>query len=427
MIEVHEVNQIDALAEFRSAWRELLAQTPAASFFQSLEWLECYWRHFGGDQKLRVLVASDCRQPVGILPLVVRRETTRVGRLRILTYLLHDWATFYGPIGPCATTTLTAGLRHVRATPRDWDVLDLRWIDADGGDLGRTERAMAQAGFPSQRQKWDSASLVELPEAWQEYWQGREPKFRKNIDRLQRRMAEQGRVQFVRCRSAAPMPVDDGASPAKAGPACRAGLDRLQDLLEASGPTAVPCSVVPSGRRDLQSGTPTAPYETCVALAQRSWQGDGVPACGSRVADKTNLCHDQFGRFFREAHAAAAECGAADINLLYFDGQPAAFAYNYCWNGAVYGLRKGFDPRFAHLRPGLVLQKLMLEDGHGRGDRGYDLGTGDVPSKSPWRTSLRANYRFTHFPAAVFRAQLLWWNRWLRRRLLGERDVACST
>jgi hypothetical protein len=179
-----------------------------------------------------------------------------------------------------------------------------------------------------------------------------------------------------------------------------------------------------TGNRQI-GNLPPAAYETCVALAQRSWQGDGVSA--RRVADKTNLCHDQFGRFFREAHAAAAELDAADINLLYFDGEPAAFAYNYCWNGAVYGLRKGFDPRFAPLRPGLVLQKLMLEDGHRRGDRLYDLGTGGQSTKAAWRTSARANYRFTYFPPTVLRAQLLWWNRWLRRRLLGERDVACCT
>jgi CelD/BcsL family acetyltransferase involved in cellulose biosynthesis len=90
-------------------------------------------------------------------------------------------------------------------------------------------------------------------------------------------------------------------------------------------------------------------------------------------------------------------------------------------------MRKGFDPRFARFSPGLVLQKLMLEDGHRRGDRFYDLGTGDHESKAPWRTSTRAIYRFTHFPPTVFRAQLLKWNRWLRQRLRGENDVACST
>ena len=32
----------------------------------------------------------------------------------------------------------------------------------------------------------------------------------------------------------------------------------------------------------------------------------------------------------------------------------------------------------------------------------------------------------TFFPATVFRAQLLRWNRWFRHRLHGEQDVACS-
>jgi CelD/BcsL family acetyltransferase involved in cellulose biosynthesis len=389
MLEVQEINQIEALHNFRPAWRQLLAETACASFFHSLEWLECYWQHFGAGQKLRILMVCDQRRPVGILPLVVRREATRVGGMRVLTYPLHDWSTFFGPIGSCATATLTAGLRHIGRTPRDWDVLDLRWIDADGGDLGRTERAMIQSGFQPRGQIWDQTSLVELPDAWQDYWHGREPKFRKNIDRLQQRMAAQGKVELLRYRGR--------------------GVGQVANLSE----------------RQQIGNLLHDPYDACVAIARCSWQGNGVPA--QRVADKTNLCHGVVGEFFRAAHAAAAEFGAADINLLLFDGQPAAFAYNYCWKGAVYGLRKGFDPRFASLRPGLVLQKLMLEDGHRRGDRLYDLGTGDQATKSPWRTSVRSSYRFTFFPALVFRAQLLRWNRWLRRQLRGDRDIACST
>jgi len=395
MLDVHEINDINDLNGFRPAWWQLLAETADASFFHSLQWLECYWKHFGAGQKLRVLVVTDRQRPVGILPLVVRQETTRVGRVRVLNYPLHDWATFYGPIGPDPAATLTAGLQHIRRTPRDWDVLDLRWIDADGGDLGRTERAMTAAGFRSCRQIWERTSLAELPDTWEEYWLGREPKFRRNIDRLQQRMAEQGKVELVRTGWSTGFSRNEVRS---------TGFSRNTSSLPPEGGTT-------SVRWDL--------YDTCVELAERSWQGDG--------RDRTNLCHGNFGDFFRAAHAAAADLAATDINLLFFDGHPAAFAYNYCWNGAVYGLRKGFDPRFAKLRPGLVLQKLMLEDGHRRGDRFYDLGTGNLPSKLPWRTSVRASYRFTFFPALVFRAQLLRWNRWLRQRLHGDRDIACST
>ena len=374
MIQVREINEIEGLCELRPAWQALLDQTPGASFFHSLDWLECYWKHFAAGQQFRVLVATENRQPVGIMPLVVRTESTRVGRLRMLTYPLQDWATFFGPIGPNPSATLVAGLRQVRQTPRNWDVLDLRWVDLAGADLGRTERAMAQTGFRPRGQKWNRTSLVELPETWRAYWEGRDAKFRKNVDGLQRRMAEQGRMELVRYR---PEPAGGGA------------VDPRWDL-----------------------------YDTCVLLAQRSWQGES--------GDKTNLCHAPVSGFLREAHAAAAGLGAVDLNLLYFNDEPAAFMYNYRWKDAVYGLRRGFDPRFKHLRPGLVLQKMMLEDGHGHGDRCYDLGTGSHDTKQAWRTGLQTSYRFTFFPALVLRAQLLRWNRWLRRQLRGEHDIACS-
>ncbi|MGA2253232.1 MAG: GNAT family N-acetyltransferase [Thermoguttaceae bacterium] len=374
MLEVREINQIEDLREFRLPWQALLARTLGASFFHSLEWLECYWKHFAAGQQLRILVVTESGQPVGIVPLVVRTESTRVGRIRMLSYPLHDWASFFGPIGPNPSAALVASLRHVRQSPRNWDVLDLRWVDVDGADFGRTERAMAQTGFRPCGQKWDRTSLVELPENWPAYWEGREAKFRKNIDRLQRRMAKQGKMELVRYR---PEPALDGEA---------------------------------DSRWDL--------FDACVTLARRSWQGER--------GDKTNLCHAEVSGFFRDAHRAAARLGAVDACLLYFNDDPAAFIYNYRWHGAVYGLRRGFDPRFKHLRPGLVLQKMMLEDGYRRGDRCYDLGTGSHDTKQAWRTSLRTSYRFTFFPTLVFRAQLLWWNRWLRRRLHGEHDIACS-
>lgn len=375
MIKVREINQIESLCEFRNPWQMLLDETPGASFFHSLDWLECYWNHFSAGQQLRVLVVTENRQPIGIMPLVVRTESTRVGRLRILTYPLHDWATFFSPIGPHPSATLVAALRHLRQTPRNWDLLDLRWVDVHRTDQGRTERAMAQTGFRPCGQKWDRTSLVELPERWQDYWQCRDVKFRKNIDRLERQIAEQGKVKFVRFR---PVSAYGGE------------VDPRWDV-----------------------------YDACASLAERSWQG--------RRGDKTNLCHAGFDSFFREAHVAAARRGAADLSLLYFNDDPAAFMMNYHWQGAVYGLRRGFDPQFKHLRPGLVLQKMMLEDGHRRGDRCYDLGTGSYDVKEPWRTSLQTSYRYTFFPTPVVRGQLLWLNRWFRHRLHGDHDIACSS
>ena len=63
------------------------------SVFQSLDWLICYWNHFGDGQRLRVLVVMSQGAPIGILPLIVRRKSTRAGRL-------HEEGHLKGPAIP---------------------------------------------------------------------------------------------------------------------------------------------------------------------------------------------------------------------------------------------------------------------------------------------------------------------------------------
>ena len=114
MITVHEVNDSAGLADLAPRWHELLRETPGASFFHTPNWLETYWAHFGAGQRFRVLVVSSQDRILGILPLVVRSQRRRIGSLKVLSYPLDDWGSFYGSIGPDPTTTLSAGLTHVR-------------------------------------------------------------------------------------------------------------------------------------------------------------------------------------------------------------------------------------------------------------------------------------------------------------------------
>ncbi len=372
MVHVEEINDIHELSSYRLVWNLLLPQTRQATFFQSLDWLETYWKHFGDGQRLRAMVVCAEGRPLGILPLVVRTEQTRVGRVRVLTYPLHGWGTFYGPIGPNPTATLTAGLRHIRQTPRDWDLLDFRWVDREGCDHGRTEAAMRQVGFQPRRQGWDRAPVVDMHGTWEQYWSSRTKKWRLGVRNRHRRMLRAGEVTFLRYRP-------QGAAAGEGDP-----------------------------RWDL--------YDQCLRVAERSWQGSST--------DGTTLCHTSVRDYLRDTHAAAARAGALDLALLLLDGQPAAFLYHYQYRGRVYGLRKGFDPAFATLRPGTILQQMVLEDSFRRGDCFYDLGVGSLEVKRHWQTSIRTSYRYTHFPPAVARAQLLRMKRWIQERIHGQ-QVAC--
>jgi len=361
---VVELNDIEQLGGYRLHWELLLRQTPHATFFQTLDWLAAYWQHCGQDQKLRVLVACSEGKPVGILPLVVRTERTRVGRIRVLTYPLHDWGSFYGPIGPNPTATLLVGMRYLASSPRDWDVLDLRWVNKAQTDRGRTPRAMQSAGFRSHEQPWMRTAVIEMAGGWDSYWRSRPKKFRHNVERLNRRLADRGHVQYVRYRPRGAAE-EDG--------------DPRWDLLEA-----------------------------CCQLARKSWQGS------SRTG--TTLCHESIRECLRSVHQAAARAGCLDVNLLLVNQQPVAFCYNYVYQGSVYALRMGYDPTWSKFGPGTVLQAMMLEDSFRRGDHLLDLGPGSLRWKKDWLTSIWTSYRYTHFPAWAPRAQLLRLKRvWLER------------
>jgi CelD/BcsL family acetyltransferase involved in cellulose biosynthesis len=361
-MSVEEINCLAALSQYRQAWQQLLRSTPRATFFQTLEWLEIYWRHYAADQKLRVLVMASEGQIEGILPLVVRKETTRAGSLRFLTYPLDSWGSHYGPIGPQPEAILRAGLDHLRRTPRDFDVLELRFV-AEGSAAAMTESAHADCGIPAQCSEMVATAVTDLNGTWEQYLAGRTSKWRNNFRRWERRLHQRGRLEHVRYR-----PV--GAAQGDADP-----------------------------RWDL--------YDACESLARRSWQTIDNQSSG------TTLSSESIRAFLRDVHESAAALGCVDLNLLVLDGEPVAFTYNYYYAGRLYSLRIGYDASLARDGAGNLLYAYIIKDSFERGDLEYDFGPGSLECKQYLCSRMEPRFRFSYYPTTAWRAQLVR----LKRRL----------
>src|SRR5262245_18822272 len=145
---VYEINDLAGLDKLRGAWAALLGETAGATFFQSLDWLEVYWRHFGPGGRLRVLVVESSGQIAGIVPLVVRTRR-RYGQLPVLCYPRDDGGSFYGPIGPNPRATLAVAANYLRSAPRDWDLVELAWVDGSCARTGEVADALAAGGMPT--------------------------------------------------------------------------------------------------------------------------------------------------------------------------------------------------------------------------------------------------------------------------------------
>jgi CelD/BcsL family acetyltransferase involved in cellulose biosynthesis len=362
MHHVREINDIDALAEYREGWSRLLAETPGATFFQSYDWLAAWWRHFGRRQKIRALLVWEDWELVGILPLVVLREWTKLGCLRVLTYPLASWGSYYGPIGPWPAETLNAALAHVRLTRRDWDFVELRYARDAPEESDLTMHAMRRVGWRPDRTVFGATGMVDLAGTWTDYWSSRTSKWRNNFRRWERRLAEKGEIAYLRVR-----PERDAGG----------DVDPRWDV-----------------------------YDQCERVAARSWQATS--------RDGTTLSSESVRPFLRDAHEGAARAGAVDMNLLTVGGQPAAFAYAYHFQGRVIGIRVGFDPAVADDGVGNLLYARMIEDSFHRGDEWFDLGPGSIEAKRHVVTRVENIYRYSHYPRTAVRAQLLRLKRWAR-------------
>ena len=103
----------------------------------------------------------------------------------------------------------------------------------------------------------------------------------------------------------------------------------------------------------------------------------------------------------------ATRLGAADINLMWLNGRPVAFAYNYVWNGCVYGLRIGYDAQMCREGVGNLLCVDIVRDSIARGYHTFDMGPGSLSCKRVVQTEVKEALQYTHYRWAAPRAQLL--------------------
>ncbi len=372
MINSYEINDLSGLEVLRPIWHGLLAQTPNHSFFQTLEWLESSWSNFTNPQRLRVIVVERDGKPIGIVPWVVRHEQRRVGSVRVLTYPLDDWGTFYGPIGPEPRTSIRAAFKQIAETPRDWDLIDLRWVDEAADEFLTIGEALRESSFSYRAQPRMEVRLCRFSGGWDAYFNSRSRNWRRKMLHDIETLEKTGEVKLVRYRPEA-------------------------------------------GVRGQESKHAKI-YETCANISAKTWQADDPSqSCLSspRVRDVLTKIHQE-----------AAALGMLDTNLLYVGGTPVAFNYNYVAEGRTYGLRCGYDPTVELEGCGRVLLYLMLEDSFRRGDVEYNFGPGRQAYKERFATEMRHAYTFRHYARFSLRSQLLHIKEEVASRLYSPAELA---
>lgn len=342
---ISEHRQWDQLEGLRNSWSNLVAQVPGLSIFLTPEWMFAWWRAYGGNKELCVLLLTDPREGiVGIAPLYwERRKFLGFTELRVLRFIGDgsadsDDLDFIVKPGYAAAVA-KAVLNWMRNAP--WDVCQFNALSAKSEVAALLEDGLRGLG-------WKRAishrpfTRVTLPDTWALYLKKLSAKERHKIGIRLRRLQSRCKVCFRRCERP----------------------DELQAFLE-----------------------------TLYALHQKRWEARGEPGSFS-LAERRH--------FYEEMTRALLFRGWLGLWLLEMDDVPVAAQIGMYFGDHVYALQEGFDPAYASDSVGYVLRSLILQECIEKGVRFYDFLYGDQESKQRWGADV-GHYVDFHFarPASL--------------------------
>lgn len=334
MVDIQEIHDRDGIQTLQSEWNRLVDECPQATIYQTWEWNEAWWRTFGAQKRLRLLVAREDGRVAGIAPLYVSRHYNTP--LRRLAF-----------VGTGASDYLDV-LAEASVADRVVDAFLAYLDDADGFDLADLQQASPlslvyrRASLACRHNghtrtltmvEMEPCPYVALPATWEEYLGQLGRKMRSNIGYYPRLMAR--------------------------------SFGNVEHSLAVG-------EQLPAALEDLFN------------LHQSRWNARLLPGVlgGSRIR-----------QFHRLVAARFAQRGWLRLHVLRANGASVAVLYCFRFRNRYYYYLGGFDPQMARFSPGTVLTAEAIRAALSEGCTEFDFLRGHEPYKYRWTSVHRTNWR----------------------------------
>ena len=331
------------------AWNHILSHTTAAHAQLTHEWLSSCWDVFRDNNRLSLITVTDGGEIVGIAPLIVSKVVGKAGvELRKLTFV-GDGLTDYHDLlvaDEKREEIVRVLLECIVKEKRRWDAIHLRNVRGDSPNLPIVREVLQESSFAFSERVNIQCPYVAIDGDWTDYYGALDRKMRAEMRRQSRRLAEMGKVEFVRLHD----------------------IDDVAHTLAIIKSIHVKC-------RGAKGGA--------------SWYAD------EKRFKFASLIVKRFG-----------DRKWLDILFLKLNGSVIAYHIYFVYNNIVYWWNTGFDPEFSHLGPGKLLLQYGLQDSFAKRNKEFDFMVGEEPYKLRWTGLARPNYEVFAFKNTV-RSHLL--------------------
>jgi CelD/BcsL family acetyltransferase involved in cellulose biosynthesis len=189
-MKIKEIHNYGDFLGLRESWHDLL-QKCDHNVFSTWEWLSIWWKHFGNNRRLLILVAEEGNRIAGIAPLmysVHKMFGLRQGRIEFVGTRDSDYCDFI--LAEKAGECIELFIKYLKRAEK-WDCIELTDISENAECLPHLRK------FSKDLKPIHRCLYTPLPESYKKFMIRLGRKHRKNITRMSRRLEEAFKVEFI--------------------------------------------------------------------------------------------------------------------------------------------------------------------------------------------------------------------------------------
>ena len=332
MLKVSEITDFSEFEGLKDTWNQVLQKSIDNDVFSTWEWLWCWWRTYGKDRQLKILVAEEDDEIIAFAPLMVSQyRCLRLGTFRKLEFIGSPNADYNNFIllkkeNEC----LQLFMSHL-SEDSDWDLLELRDVREGSASAKILQTAINNRAPKMSMMVNNICPYIDLPASMDEFMTTLSANMRRNIRKKMRKLRKDHKVDFKSYRD----------------------FSSIEDAME-----------------------------TFFDLHQRRWTSTG----GTGVFASAD---------FRAFHLKVAEAFSRTewlgLNFLTADDEPISAEYSFDYDSKTYGYLTGFNPDYGRYSTGTLSKMCAIEQSIQKGFREYDFARGSESYKAHWTKTFRQN------------------------------------
>lgn len=325
-----EIKIVCTEADFDSLqndWTRLIKINSAHSVFQSWEWQRTWWKYYGINHALRIIVAYQDNQVVAILPLYIQsNKLMRILNVNVMRFLGVGGDTspdYLGLIGlqDQNEEVLNLIVDVILDMKKEWDSLNFTSMETRTVFITKLINKCSKVSYPTKLSVDSNILYVKLKTTWDEYLLDLSSNRRSQIRRSRRKFEKLPGSKFY----------------------------------------------IWENGKDLSTA-----IDHLAKLHLKRWKGR---------SDSYSFSSSEYLMFHHEVVQLLFPKDLIRLCCLELDGNIIAMLYCYKWNGRYYYFQSGIDPDYGHLKPGSVLMGYAIEQAIIEGQDVFDMLKGDYDFK----------------------------------------------